>query len=58
MVTMKKKEKKNLKNKVTGQIIVRMMKKDKKTKHKKKIMKAILNKTKMRIKNNYRQMKL
>lgn len=44
MVTMKKKEKKNLKNKVTGQIIVRMMKKDKKIKHKKKIMKAKLNK--------------
>jgi|APGre2960657423_1045063.scaffolds.fasta_scaffold53134_2 hypothetical protein len=46
MVTMRKKGRRNLKNKVMGLIIVKRMRRDKKNKHKKKIMK----KTKM--KNN------
>ena len=46
--TMRKKGRRNLKNKAMGQIIVKRMTRDKKNKHKKKIMK----KTKM--KNNYK----
>jgi len=46
MVKMRKKGRRNLKNKVMGLIIVKRMRRDKKNKHKKKIMK----KTKM--KNN------
>ena len=46
MVKMRKKGRRNLKNKVMGPIIVKRMRRDKKNKHKKKIMK----KTKM--KNN------
>jgi hypothetical protein len=46
MVKMRKKGKRNLRNKVMGLIIVKRMRRDKKNKHKKKIMK----KTKM--KNN------
>jgi len=49
---MMKKVKRNLKNKVMGQIIVKRMTKDKKNNNKKKIMK----KTNMR--NNYKQIQL
>ena len=49
MVTMRKKARRNLKNKAMGQIIVKRMMRDKKNKYKKKIM----TKTKMR--NNYKQ---
>ena len=52
MVMMRKKGRKNLKNKAMGQIIVKRMTRDKRNSHKIKIMK----KTKMR--NNHKQIQL
>jgi hypothetical protein len=52
MVRMRKKGRKNLKNKAMGQIIEKRMMRDKKNRHKKKVMK------KSKKKNNYKQIHL